>query len=117
MDMEENKEHKVVMRKMTKEEEQAKVEEQLKQEYLREQLRNAERERSARTKALYEKQNKKRLLASVINLVLLAIAIAVQVFVAMGAFNGVVGMFITGGLVVLSVIVLKVLTHQKKIKE
>ena len=47
MDMEENKEHKVVMRKMTKEEEQAKVEEQLKQEYLREQLRNAERERSA----------------------------------------------------------------------
>lgn len=112
--MEENK---VVMRRMTKEEEEAKVKEQLQQEYLREQLRNAERERAARTKAIYEKQNKKRLLASIINLVLLGTAVAVQIFVQMGMFNGTVGMLITLGLVAASVIVLRVLTYQKKNKD
>ena len=105
----------VVIRKITKEEKEEQLKAQLEREYQREQLRNAERERAARVKSIYDKQKKKNLIASLINLGLFALAIFVNVLVPMQVLDGTVAMFITGGIVVASVIVLKVLTGKKKV--
>lgn len=111
--MSEKKEPQVMVRKLTKQEKEEKLKQQMEREYQREQMKNVQRERSERAKKIYSEDKKRGIIATIINIVILGIAIIIQVLVAYGAVNSTVGVIITAVLVVASFIILKVLTGNK----